>query len=75
MEEEVVLTIDKYLWRKRRHRALFADEAGWLREHPDGEDLRQLLSFDQFFQKGMSCRDARKLPRFSRASTHRLDGL
>jgi hypothetical protein len=58
MEEEVVLTIAKYLWRKRRIERFFADEANWLQQHPDEEDLKQVSRVDQCIQKGMPCRHA-----------------
>jgi hypothetical protein len=40
MEEEVVLTIAKYMWRKRRIERLFSDEANWLQEPPEAPQLR-----------------------------------
>jgi hypothetical protein len=57
MEEEVVLAIAKYMWRKRRIERLFVEEADWLREHPEMEDLRMVSAVDQFIQRGMRCRE------------------
>ncbi len=57
MDEEVVLGIAKYMWRKRRIERLFVEEANWLQEHPDSEDLRRVSRVDQFIQKGMRCSD------------------
>ncbi len=61
MEEEVVLGIAKCMWRKRRIERLFVEEANWLREHPDIEDLRQVSRVDQIIQKGARCRDVWEL--------------
>jgi hypothetical protein len=56
MEEEVVLAIAKYMWRKRRIERLFIDEANWLQEHPDAPELRGVSEFNQIFiQKGAPC--------------------
>jgi hypothetical protein len=57
MEEEVVLAIAKYMWRKRRIERLFIDEANWLQEHPDTWELRTLSAFNQSIQKGERCSD------------------
>jgi hypothetical protein len=57
MEEEVVLAIAKYMWRKRRIERLFIDEANWLQEHPDAPQLRAVSQFNEIFiQKGSPCR-------------------
>jgi hypothetical protein len=56
MEEEVVLAIAKYMWRKRRIERLFIDEANWLQEHPDAPELRAVSQFNEhFIQKGARC--------------------
>jgi hypothetical protein len=58
MEEEVVLAIAKYMWRKRRIERLFIDEVNWLREHPDTIELRAVSQFNEhFIQKGARCSD------------------
>ena len=57
MEEEVVLAIAKYMWRKRRIERLFIDEANWLQEHPDTLELRGVSDINQFIQKGARCSD------------------
>jgi hypothetical protein len=56
MEEELVLTIAKYMWRKRRIERLFSDEANWLQEHPAAPELRTVSQFNEIFiQKGSPC--------------------
>jgi hypothetical protein len=56
MEEELVLTIAKYMWRKRRIERLFSDEANWLQEHPAAPELRTVAQFNEIFiQKGSPC--------------------
>lgn len=55
MEEEVVLAIAKLIWRKRRIERLIVDEAEWLQEHPDNEDLQQASRVIGLIQKGMLC--------------------
>jgi hypothetical protein len=56
MEEEVVLAIAKYMWRKRRIERLFIDEANWLQEHPAAPELRAVSQFNEIFiQKGAPC--------------------
>jgi len=56
MEEEVVLSIAKYMWRKRRIDRLFIDEANWLQEHPDAPELRAVSQFNEhFIRKGTRC--------------------
>lgn|SRR5512143_3430415 len=57
MKEEVVFAIAKYMWRKRRIERLFIEEANWLREHPDAEELRWVSVVDQSIQKGTRCSD------------------
>jgi hypothetical protein len=58
MEEEVVLAIAKYLWRKRRIERLFIDEANWLQEHPAAPELRAVSQFNEIFiQNGSPCSD------------------
>jgi hypothetical protein len=64
MEEEVVLAIAKYMWRKRRIEHLFVEKANWLRERPDIEDLRQVSRVEQFIQKGARCREVWEFPGF-----------
>jgi hypothetical protein len=57
MEEEVVLTIAKYMWRKRRIERLFSDEANWLQEPPEAPQLRTVSQFNEIIlQKGVPCR-------------------
>jgi hypothetical protein len=56
MEEEVVLAIAKYMWRKRRIERLFIDEANWLQEHPAAPELRVVSEFNEIFiQEGSPC--------------------
>jgi hypothetical protein len=56
MEEEVVLAIAKYMWRKRRIERLFIDEANWLQEHPAAPELRLVSEFNEMFiQNGSPC--------------------
>jgi hypothetical protein len=56
MEEEVVLAIAKYMWRKRRIERLFIDEANWLQEHPAAPELRAVSEFNEIFiQEGSPC--------------------
>ena len=56
MEEEVVLAIAKYMWRKRRIERLFIDEANWLQAHPAAPELRAVSQFNEIFiQKGAPC--------------------
>jgi hypothetical protein len=56
MEEEVVLTIAKYMWRKRRIERLFNDEANWLQEPPEAPQLRTVSQFNEIIiRKGVPC--------------------
>jgi hypothetical protein len=56
-EEEVVLAIAKFMWRKRRIERLFIDEANWPQEHPGAPELRAVSEINQnFLQKGTPCR-------------------
>jgi hypothetical protein len=41
-EEEVVLAIAQYTWRKHRGARFYAQQAAWLQSHPDMEKLRHL---------------------------------
>jgi hypothetical protein len=42
LEEEVVLAIARYTWRKHRGARFYAQEAAWLQSHPDMEKLAHL---------------------------------
>jgi hypothetical protein len=55
MEGEVVLAIAKYMWRKRRIERLFVDEANWLQEHPDSEELRWVAWIRGMIRKESPC--------------------
>ena len=55
MEEEVVLAIAKYMWRKRRVDRLFIQEAKRLGQHPAIEDLNKVSYIDKFIEVGLPC--------------------
>jgi hypothetical protein len=57
MEEEVVLAIAKYIWRKRRVDRLFIQEAKRLGQHPVIEHLKTVTDIDQFIEVGLACND------------------
>jgi uncharacterized protein YeeX (DUF496 family) len=61
MEEELVLTIAKYLWRKRRIERLFADEVKWNKTLAAEVDLVKSFNVDRFIREGMRCRDVWKI--------------
>jgi hypothetical protein len=76
MEEEVVLAIAKYMWRKRRVDRLFIQEAKRLGQHPAIEELNTVSYIDQFIEVGQPCsyvsRIVARLPALVRLKIEKL---